>query len=271
MSKLKALLIISRPTTLLTGILATWAGHMFAPEKAWNMLLFGIICVVGTQASANLFNNYLDYDIDNVNKPARAKAIDTLGKRPTLVLVTLTQAIAFLAALLTRRWEIMVITFAAAWILGAYNMFLRKHWTYNNLAVAIVAAGAPIVGGLVAGFFAWFPALMVFSTIFAREIIKDLEDIEGDARQGLKNIALMHSEHTALNIINCALAISAILVLTLAAQGTTIFLSLNVFACILIGMLIIYLNISREERRFHHVSNGMKATFFLWFISLLWL
>lgn len=133
-------------------------------------------------AGGYVINDYYDIKIDYINKPQRVVAGRYFSRRIILILhVALTAgglALGWLAG-----WQIAAVDLVAAGLLWLYSARLKQLPLLGNLAVALLTASAILLVYLlyrqslmlisVYGAFAFFMALI-------REIIKDMEDMEGD-------------------------------------------------------------------------------------------
>ena len=116
----------------------------------------------------------------------------------------------------------------------------------GNLAVAVVAGLPPLYGAVAAGGprAGYAPFGMAALLHFARELVKDIEDVPGDIAQGRRTIPIRYGSDTA-----CALAALALVVFVPASlapwfagwygrrYGVLVVL-LNVGICVLIARLL---------------------------------
>ena len=99
-----------------------------------------------------------------------------------------------------------------------YAIWLKKTPLIGNIVVGILTGVTFVAGGVTVRSIkeTIVPATFAFLFTTAREIIKDIEDIEGDVAQGAGTIAVRWGEHVAVVIAS-------------AFMLTLIFFALNLF------------------------------------------
>ena len=190
-------------------------------DKTFNIpLLLAMLAVFFETAAGNVINDYFDYNIDLINKPERpipsGRISLTAGRNYGYLQFLLGTICGFLISYLTNNWIPFAIVLIADVILYLYAYKLKSTPLIGNLAVGFMTGFGFVFGGftintpniittsIFLGFFAF-----VMTT--AREIIKDIEDIEGDAAEGAKTLPIMIGEKipamlaVCLIIIDCAL------------------------------------------------------------------
>jgi len=140
-----------------------------------------------------LINDYYDIKIDFVNKPDRVVVGKELRRRWVILGHTALNitaiAIGFYISI-----PIGIIMFGAAFMLWLYSNQLKRLAFIGNFVVAILT-GTTLI--LVAEYFHERAYIIACYAIFAayitlvREIIKDTEDMKGDARFGCKTIPIV--------------------------------------------------------------------------------
>ena len=157
---------------------AWWAtGRPNQPET----MVMAAVAVLLT-AFANADNDVHDYDIDRIAHPERPLPSGALSRDAARVIVGLSASAALVVSALLGGAE----TLAAVGVIAAmtlYNRGVKAHGVPGNLIVAVVAS-LPFVFGAwsVDSARAGLPLFLVAVPLhFAREIAKDLDDIQGDA------------------------------------------------------------------------------------------
>jgi geranylgeranylglycerol-phosphate geranylgeranyltransferase len=190
-----AYLDIMRPHNSVMAILAVAIGWMlitgFSPELvlAPNLLL-AIAAVFLINGAGNVINDYLDLECDRINRPDRPLPSGKIGKRAALAYaVALFSLGVFCAGLIN------MVTFYIAIIntvmLVVYSLELQNKVFVGNAAVSYMVGSTFLFGGAATGSvdFIKLPLILMllsFLATFAREVVKDLEDIEGDKKGFLK-------------------------------------------------------------------------------------
>lgn len=192
------------------GAYLTWlAPSYYGPTLAGIGAFF--VCAAG-----NVLNDYLDVEADRINRPDRVLVRGALSRKTALRLVIAFNLIALITAMAV-SWSLTGIALLTIALLVAYNFRLKKVPVLGNMTVALLAGMTFVTGGFaVAPDFAFrFPGPLV-GTIFAflfhlvREIIKDVQDTDGDRKAGWNSLALKVGARRSLTL---ALGLFVLLVL----------------------------------------------------------
>lgn len=183
-------------------------------------IILAMIAVFFETAAGNVINDYFDYNIDLINKPERPIPSGRIslknGRNYAYLLFLAGTVCGFLISYLTNNWIPFAIVLIADVILYLYAYKLKSTPVIGNLAVGFMTGFGFVFGGfslnnpsiivtsIYLGFFAF-----VMTT--AREIIKDIEDIEGDKAEGAKTLPILIGKKipavlaTILILVDCAL------------------------------------------------------------------
>lgn len=149
---------------------------------------------------ANALNDSLDVATDRVNRPGRPIPSGRATVRSARVLWGLLTAIALVLAASVSLWHLGVAG-ASAGLLAVYTRHLKPRVLVGNVAVAAVVAAAVAFGARAAapGLTPPVVAAVAFAFLLtlAREIVKDIEDADGDAASGLRTLPLVAGARVA--------------------------------------------------------------------------
>ncbi len=164
-----------------------------------------------------LINDILDYESDLINKPDLVFVNRVFSMKMVWGLYAFTVllgfAIAWYLALYVKNLPLVLIYPTAVILLYFYSKKLKKMPLWGNITVAVFCAFVAGVvlfaerenfaimgesGRVVQVLFGGY-LLFAFLSTLLREIVKDLEDMEGDARLGLKTLPIRFGENTARN------------------------------------------------------------------------
>jgi len=160
-------------------------------------LFYIFIMVFLATASGNMLNDYYDVEIDKVNKPNRPLPSGRIGLKEAFYLTVICFLIALLLSILISR-EAAVIGFINILILIWYAKSLKRTVLIGNLAIAYLTGSTFLFGASffgIEGIIVMLPlALLAFLATAAREIVKDIEDIEGDSIDGAVTFPIKYGE-----------------------------------------------------------------------------
>ena len=155
-------------------------------------MLFLCLGTVLITAAGYVINDYYDIKIDYVNKPDRVVVGKFLKRRSIIILHATLNTLGVLAGLLV-SWQIGLINFLVVGLLWLYSNQLKRLPLLGNLTVALLTGLSVFVVYMLYresiflfatyAFFAFFISLI-------REIIKDMEDVEGDKKFDCKTLPI---------------------------------------------------------------------------------
>ena len=209
---------------------------------------------------ANAHNDIVDFDIDKINRPGRPLPSGKISLKAAYAVMF---ACLFLAIGL--GFEFAWLFAGVAGLCFVYNRFLKGLPLVGNfmvalltttpIAIPILKVGLPQPELLNLMFFA-------FTLTFAREITKDIEDMEGDRAMGLRTIPVLLGVKFSLVLvflceIQCLAQLAMFKLPVFFAVLPCLLLS-AVFACLkrirlsqslikvamVVGLVVFYLNIN---------------------------
>jgi 4-hydroxybenzoate polyprenyltransferase len=198
---LKGFLKIIRPNNLLMVAFAQWMTAIFLIGETrmglpvWQdpKLYLLIISTVILTASGYMINDYYDVKIDYVNRPNKVVIGKEMKRRMVMILHTIMNFVGIAIGVLVHP-RIGAITFLAAFLLWLYSNSLKRLPFIGNLTVASLTGLSIWIVGI---YYQTSELLVLTYAIFAffinliREIIKDIEDRQGDRKHGCKTLPIV--------------------------------------------------------------------------------
>jgi len=186
--KLTAIVKIVRPLNfLITFISVIVAAVICLPGHSIELNVFlAALSASLVMASGNIINDIYDIDIDRVNKPSRPLPSGKISIKETYILYfVFIAASVFISSLLNEK--AIAIVLVSILLLFLYSKYLKRIPLVGNITVAILTGLVFIFGGVVVENLAAaiVPAVFAFLINLIREIVKDMEDVEGDKKAGV--------------------------------------------------------------------------------------
>lgn len=215
MKKLKYLFVLTRPDNVFIAFLTIWVAAIVSGgiDPVYNLTLAAFSAALIT-IGANLINDIFDIEIDRINKPDRPLPAGKVTVREAMVLFVCVYALAWvLAAVISMTMLSIAIGFGVLLIL--YSYIFKRMVLIGNLVVSISTAAAFIYAGMAVDRIEGtiFPAVFSFFYHFGREVIKDLQDVEGDAANGAVTFAIRYGTRASLMLISANFILLIILTL----------------------------------------------------------
>jgi geranylgeranylglycerol-phosphate geranylgeranyltransferase len=188
MNKAFAYAKIIRPVNFVITFLSVAASYYICFEG--RLFLTQMITVSLSAAmigsGGNVINDYFDVEIDKINRPERALPSGILS-RPEVIIFYFVLTLSGLLISFLINLETIIIAVISVAIIFFYSKYLKSISLVGNFTVAVMTGIAFIYGGTAAGNIndAVIPAVFALLINLVREILKDIEDIQGDKKQNI--------------------------------------------------------------------------------------
>jgi len=200
MRKLSGLLRLTRPVNVLIGIFSIFIGALITGtiQPLGRVLL---ACGSGglIAGAANAINDVFDLEIDRINRPDRPLPSGKVNPATARIFALVLFGLGVLLGALVNL-PAFFIALGSALLLYFYSARLKGTVLWGNLAVSLTTALAFIYGGVAVNRFyeALIPAGFSFLFHLGREIIKDTQDVAGDAAQHAVTLPIKMGANFAL-------------------------------------------------------------------------
>lgn len=253
-----------RPLNIFIGALGVLLGaYLTGGLTTGTTLWLALGTVITFTAGANAINDYYDFAIDRINQPDRPVASGMIPRDHARRFAYLLFSTGLLAALPLDPLAILIAV-SSVLLLISYSRWWKRQPVIGNVVVSLMIALAFIYGATAFGkpWAALPPAYMGFLYTWGREIIKDLEDMSGDATAEAMTLPLLSGERTAK-------ILTTVLFLLLMA-GVTLPYYLEIynrayFFIVMVGvnLPILYITFqmwsSHSTREYRQLSHILKA------------
>ncbi|NRB61176.1 MAG: geranylgeranylglycerol-phosphate geranylgeranyltransferase [Winogradskyella sp.] len=257
---------------------------------AFTILVVATICIA---AGGYVINDVFDIDTDKVNKPERViinKYItEKNGFNIFIALNIIGVGLGFYLSNSIGKSGYFAIFIIASALLYIYSNGLKQMTLIGNIAVSVVVA----LCILMVGIFELIPAINQTNTevqifflkiildyaIFAfminlvREIVKDIEDIDGDHKSGMKTLPIVIGRERATKV---AFGLSLIPLFGVVYYVVTYFFKQQLLlAYFLIAVIapMIYISIklfsAEHKKQYNHISTMLKLVMVTGILSML--
>ena len=196
---------LTRPVNAVVAGMLTFIGSFVAvPVASLSAVpVAAAVCAtVLATGAGNAINDYFDRDVDRINDPGRPiprGAISPRGALAFSVGLFLVAVVVALALLPILAIAIAVVNLVA---LVTYTEFFKGKPGVGNALVAYLGGSTFLFGGAAVGSVGPTVVLFVLAALstLAREIIKDVEDVAGDRKEGLNTLPIAVGEPWALRL-----------------------------------------------------------------------
>ncbi len=268
-------------------------------EGLFALLVLATVCIA---AAGYTINDYFDVKTDFANHPESVIVGTKISRRWAMTYNNIFNfigvAIGFWISYKIGLWNLGFLFLFVSGGLWFYSALYKKQLIIGNIIVALFAALVPLLTVIyeipllnkvitpnrppiettvVSIMFLYIAGYSVFAflTTLAREILKDIEDLEGDDIAGRQTIPVTWGIKISKSIIISLLIIIIILLSVIYIyffQDITSLIYISIFIVIPIAFLIIKLIKANQKSEFNYISNGLKGIMLLGllFSLLLW-
>lgn len=254
-----------------------------------------VLSTVLLAAAGYVINDIFDVATDSINKPNNViigKGISEARAYNIYIGLNITGvAIGFYLSNVILRPSFATVFILIASLLYFYSTSLKQIMILGNFIVALLLALSVIIIGI----FDLFPAtnaenqaqmaslfsilidyaLFAFMINFIREIVKDIEDVNGDYNQGMNTlpiaIGISRAAKIALGFAIIPFILSLLYINTYFMQNKLYIATLYSFAFVLAPLLYFIVKVftAKTQKEFHHLSTVLKLILLFGILSIL--
>lgn len=222
-----------RPSNFLIAVLSIFVACILAggsTQNLWTMIAASLGGgLIG--AGGMVINDLFDIEIDRINRPERPLPSGALSRREAGIAYVLLSLSGILLNMFTTPLA-LAIAVAAVPLVFLYSAYLKRMPLLGNILVAFMTGLAFLYGGAAAGRMeaTVMPAIFAFLINAAREIVKDMEDRDGDAQLGARTFPIvygMRASSMMASILLVALIIATVVPFWLGIYGLRYFILVN--------------------------------------------
>jgi geranylgeranylglycerol-phosphate geranylgeranyltransferase len=247
----------------LIGAESTFIGHM---------LPIALASIIGCMITAggNAINDFYDARIDAINRPDRPIPSGKISPNNALIF---SLSLFFIG--ITLSFFINPVCFFIALLssiaLIYYSHKLKRTILWGNLCIGYLVGSTFLFGGAAAGGFVAtsVPFLLAMLATVGREIVKDIEDIEGDRKEGTITLPIAIGEKRSASIASMFILL-AILLSPLPAMLNLFGVTYLMVVCLAdVSFLASIVTIKKPSRSSSFLKIGMIIALFAFIIEVI--
>jgi 4-hydroxybenzoate polyprenyltransferase len=272
--KIFAYIKITRPLNVIITYLVVVVAILISQSEQLELytILFASIAASLVAAEGNIVNDIYDVETDKISHPERVLVLGTLSKKESWYLyLSLNFTSILIAASLNSM--LLVIVFVTTILLFVYSVHLKKLPFIGNILIALITGLAFIYGGFAANnpSAAIIPAVFAFLINLVREIVKDMQDIEGDSKAGVATFPIKYGFQKSkilILIITFSLILFTLYPFIIQHYKIEYFMVVMVFVNPLLILCLKFLFDAKKENKLSVVSNMLKFNMVLGLIAI---
>ena len=247
-------------------------------------------------AAGYIINDYFDLNIDRVNKPKRLVVDRIIRRRWTIlwhwILSGLGLLLSFYVSWRLRNPLIALGNLSCVILLYFYSTTFKRKLLLGNIIISLLTAWVILV--LYVGEFHWsalaadgykrlFSSLFKFAIVYSsfafllsliREVVKDIEDMDGDMRYGCRTMPIVWGVNVAKVFAGTLIVVllGALVILQFYVLQKSWF-PLTVYGILLVDLPLLWilrkLYAAQTKEDYHRLSNIIKAVMLAGILSMI--
>ena len=268
----------------------------FPEQMPWWILVLLILSTICIAAGGYVINDYFDVKIDRINRPDDMVVTRVISREGAMRWFYVLTAVGITAGLATawwaHSWNLLFIYVVIPGLLWFYSASYKRMLLVGNLIVAFISALVPLIVAIihadylqhlygdslaytpiVGQLYIWLGSFALFSFLltWAREVVKDMEDIEGDREMECRTMPIVWGE-TASKMVVTILVVATMAVVSYIAwfvlpfpmEWSTLTSRFVVFGLMVpMVCVLVLLWFARSKRELHTVQQVLKFAMFL--------
>ncbi|QJW92393.1 geranylgeranylglycerol-phosphate geranylgeranyltransferase [Spirosoma taeanense] len=270
-----------RVQNLLIVVLTQFLARIFlvGPKAEWPLILvdptiwllsLSTVCIA---AAGYIINDYFDIKIDLINKPQRVVIGRYLKRRVAMGTHQLLNVIGCLIGLYLSKW-VFVADVVSVSLLWFYSAQFKRQPVIGNVVISLLTALSLIV---LAVYYRQNADMLLIYALFSfgislvREIIKDMQDVRGDARFGCRTLPIVWGLRRTKYLLYVLIALFIMSMFLIAdALGNPRLGWIFLILLIPITWLTYRLVYADTRRDFGYLSTLCKLIMLMGVLSMIW-
>ena len=211
--------------------------EQFGELMPWWILTLLIVSVVGIAAGGYVINDYFDVKIDRINRPDNLVVTRIISRDTAMHIFYGLTAVGMIAGTVlawwAHSWTLLFTYVVSPGLLWFYSASYKRMFLVGNLVVAFASAIVPLLvaianadylhhlyqnalaySPIVGELYVWTGGFAAFAFLltWVREIVKDIEDIEGDREMECRTLPIVWGDKVAKIIATILLVVIATLI-----------------------------------------------------------
>ena len=268
----------------------------FPEQMPWWILVLLILSTICIAAGGYVINDYFDVKIDRINRPDDMVVTRVISREGAMRWFYVLTAVGITAGLATawwaHSWNLLFIYVVIPGLLWFYSASYKRMLLVGNLIVAFISALVPLIVAIihadylqhlygdslaytpiVGQLYIWLGSFALFSFLltWAREVVKDMEDIEGDREMECRTMPIVWGETASKMVVTILVVATMALVSYIAwfvlpfpMEWSTLTSRFVVFGLMVpMVCVLVLLWFARSKRELHTVQQVLKFAMFL--------
>jgi len=151
-------------------------------EPHLQSIAISAVIVVSFTGAGNAMNDYFDRETDRIAHPRRPLPMGRVTPGSAILVSGVLFLVAGVLSLLVGWWSVIIVL-TSVFVMISYELALKREGLAGNLAISWLTGALFLFGGASVDSMdvAWILCALAFLATMGREIVKDIQDVGGDA------------------------------------------------------------------------------------------
>ena len=268
----------------------------FQEQMPWWILTLFILSVICIAAGGYVINDYFDVKIDRINRPDDLIVTRIISRDAAMRWFQVLTIVGILAGITlswwSKSWNLLFVYIVIPGLLWFYSASYKRMFLVGNLIVAFISALVPLLVAIinadylkhlynealaytpiVGQLYVWLGGFALFSFLltWAREVVKDIEDVEGDREMECRTMPIVWGEKASKVVVTTLVLATMILISYLAwfvlpfpMEWRTLTGRFVIFGLIVpMACVLVLLWSAGSKRELHTVQQVLKFAMFI--------
>jgi geranylgeranylglycerol-phosphate geranylgeranyltransferase len=261
---IKHYITLIRPVNFIITAASIYVSCLLAggTQEQFLVMFFASLGGACIGAGGMVINDYFDIEIDKINKPHRPLASGAIAPYDALMFYGGISGIGLIMSAYSTRTA-LIIAFVAVPVIFLYSQRFKSTPLIGNLLVGTLTGVAFIYGGAAVENIsrAIMPAVFAFLINVGREIIKDMEDVEGDSKNNANTYPVQYGMKKAGMLATgflAAVILSTIVPFVIGMYGIAYFVTVTAGVNAVIVGVVYSLWKDQSSKNLNVLSNILK-------------
>jgi geranylgeranylglycerol-phosphate geranylgeranyltransferase len=271
MQKFLSYLKLARIQNNLITFISVLLGGFMGGVSNWSKLLLAALSASLISAGGYVLNDYLDVEIDKINRPNRVLPKENISLRKAFIFSVFLFLSGFILSFFLKPLSLAMALFAIMF-LSLYSAKFKRELLIGNVTVGLICALAFVYGGVFSNSpeVSLIPAFLAFLFHMGRELLKDMEDVAGDKALSSETFPITYGFKFTQFLISVIFAV--LIILTVFPYKLGIFSIYYLILVLIMDFILFYIILSLwndpSKENLGSLSRLLKFNMFLGLLAI---
>jgi len=218
-------------------------GGLAGGVASWPRLILSAISAAFISAGGYVINDYFDLEIDKINRPLRVLPTGDLSQKRAFIFSCCLFTTGFILSFFLKPVSVGIALITIIF-LCLYSAKFKREFLIGNVTVSLLSGLAFVYGGVFSKNWeiSLIPAILAFLFHMGRELIKDMEDLQGDKALKSETFPIVYGVRNSQFLVSAIFLI--LIILTIFPYKLKIFSIYYLILALIMDFVLFYIIVS---------------------------